>query len=77
MGNQCCGNPGEDNHLNEVNASNNGKVAIRQTHDNFDGLNPLNDDIAYRSGIKVEPIDENEVEYKYDYQVGEGASYTG
>lgn len=31
----------------------------------------------FKSGVNIDKIDENEVEYKTNYEVGDGASFTG
>lgn len=30
-----------------------------------------------KTGVGMDALDESTLEYKYDYEVGEGASYTG
>jgi len=78
MGNQCCGNPNDEG-TNEVNNSN-GKTAIKQNQSEINEMRLASGNAhesTYRSGNVIEPIREEEVETKYDYQVGEGATYTG
>jgi len=75
MGNQCCGQPAEGQGGSyEVN--NNKKNDGAEN----DGRNPEHyEHSTIRSTFKnkIEEINEKEVTFKKDFQVGEGATYTG
>ena len=76
MGNQCCGQPAEGGQGGSYEVSNN---RAKDNTDN-DGRNPDNyEHSTIRSNFKnkIEEINEKEVTFKKDFQVGEGATYTG
>lgn len=73
MGNQCCGQPAEGQP---------GNYEVNNKERNGDGASIAkyeHSTVQQKSSFrhKIEEVNEKEVVFKTDYQVGEGATYTG
>lgn len=72
MGNQCCGQPAEGQP---------GNYEVNNRKENGDGASiaKYENSTVHQSSFrhKIEEINEKEVVHKTDFEVGEGASYTG
>lgn len=72
MGNQCCGQPAEGQ-------SGNYEVNNKEKNGDMTSIAKFENSTVHKSSLrhKIEEINEREVEHKTDFQVGEGATYTG
>ena len=75
MGNQCCGQPTEGSNLEVYNQSHDPQ-GMKGALDTYDPNSKTTQQTS-QPKHKIEQIKDNEVEFKQDYQVGEGASYSG
>ena len=82
MGNQCCGQPAESNNNFEVKddkGSEKSKNRATMQQNSLDKSLRLSNHAQKNDNLerKIEAVNEEELEYKNDFNLGEGATYTG